>query len=379
MRFVQFMRSFTRNHKSCALGLSILIITTLIPLFPVGCAKIADPQPPELRIPKAADDLSGKQKGAAVVLEVSLPRQNTTGSPVTTLQRVEVYRLAENRVGGKTPEQIPAGQFEKDAELLYSIPETRISDIGLGESLIFEDTFLEMDPSFVYTHAFRYALLFVNTKNQAAGFSNQIVIDPVAVPLPPDDIRIEVHENYIQLNWVVPRENLDGTKPPRISGYNVYREETPDRAPTIPLNPEPLLKPEFRDTHIEFDRTYYYRVSIVGSLLGSGAESALSKYRAVVPKDTFSPQPAENLNALQDGNAVLLLWQPSPSKDVEGYRVYRTEKSGQQTELLLAEGVLQYSFRDTAAVSDVHYVYTVEAIDRYGNRSDGVSAEITLR
>jgi fibronectin type 3 domain-containing protein len=109
------------------------------------------------------------------------------------------------------------------------------------------------------------------------------------------------------------------------------------------------------------------------------AESARSEYTVVVPKDIFPPLPAANLNAVQDGNAVLLLWQPSPSGDVEEYRVYRSRKPEQKAELLRAAGTIQYSFRDTEVVSGVQYTYTVEAIDRYGNKSDGVTAEIALR
>lgn len=350
-----------------------------MPAFVSGCAKIADPQPPEVRVPKAADDLSGKQIGGSVVLEVSLPRLNTTGTPVTTLQRVEAYRLAENRVAGSNPEPIPDDQFERGAGLLYSIPESRFSEIRRGDSLVLEDNFLDTDTSFPYTHAFRYALLFVNTRNQAAGFSNQVVIAPVAIPLPPDDIRIKVHEDFIQLDWAAPQENMDGTKPPKISGYNVYREETPDKVPSSPLNPEPLQKPEFKDTHFQFEKTYYYRVSIVGSLRKPKAESALSESRAIVPKDIYPPLPAANLNAVQDGSAVLLLWQPSPSTDVEAYRVYRTEGSPQQAQLLYSEGIIQYSFRDTTVVPGTRYTYIVEAVDRYSNKSDGVKAEITIR
>ena len=52
-----------------------------------GCAKIADPLPPEILVPKAAVDLTAQQRADHVVLTVSAPKWNTNGTAITTLQR----------------------------------------------------------------------------------------------------------------------------------------------------------------------------------------------------------------------------------------------------------------------------------------------------
>jgi len=365
-------------HNSMHVSLPVIAaILVILPLL-VGCAKIAEPQPPEIRIPKAAVDLSGHQRADSVVLQATLPRQNTTGSPVTTLQRVEVYRLAENPSMATNLKQIPSEQFEQDADPILSIAESRFPDLTKENYLIFEDNLPNMEPSFKYMNAFRYALLFVNDKNQAAGFSNQFVIAPVAIPLPPEGINTKVYEDFIHLRWVEPSENMDGSKPPRISGYNMYRSENPESMSSKPLNSEPLQKPEFKDVHFQFDNTYYYRIRVIGSLGDPLAESALSKGTSVTPRDIFPPQPVGNFNVISDNDAALLLWQPSSSTDIAGYRIARTEKETGAIKQLQTELITAYSYSDGTILSGRTYTYTIESIDRHGNESSSVTSEITI-
>ena len=351
------------------------IIIIAILLGTVGCAKIAEPQPPELHIPKAASDLSGFQRADSVQLHVSMPQQNTNGTPVTTLRQLDIYRLAEDPSRTIDQNQIPSEQFHKEADLILSIPETRFPDFGDADSISIEDDFTGIDQ---YTHAFRYALLFVNDKNQAAGFSNQFVITPVPIPLPPVNITAEVHEDSIYIRWAEPAENMDESKPPRISGYNVYRSEESGAYASNPANPTPLKKPEFKDVHFQFDRTYYYRISVLGSIADPLAESLLSEYLAVTPRDIFPPEPVGNFNVVMDKGAAFLLWKPSPSTDTAGYRISRLEKETGEFHSVQESLVVHYTFRDTNVLSGKTYVYTITAIDTHGNESSSDTAEITV-
>lgn len=354
------------------------LLLVLLVFAAAGCAKIADPRPPVLLVPKAAVDLTVRQRADAVILQVFPPRENTNGSSVTTLQRVEVYRLSDDASSSSNPQQIPPDQFQQRADPILSIPETRLPDFRDGGFLTFKDSFPNTEPSFRYEHAFRYAVLFVNRKNQAAGFSNQVVIAPVAIPLAPAGLEAEVRQDAILLRWEEPTENMDGSKPPRIYGYNIYRASEPDAGTPLPVNPEPLQKTEFKDVHFQFDKTYYYRVSVVGNFRNPSAESALSKELAVTARDVFPPQPAGNFNAVTDNGSVILLWKPSPSTDVSGYRISRTEKETGTSRLLQKDLIVGYSYRDTEVLPGATYAYTITAIDTHGNESSGATAEISV-
>lgn len=53
-----------------------IVVLLFAIVFETGCAKIADPQPPDIRIPKPASDLSVQQLSDYVILSVSKPIQN---------------------------------------------------------------------------------------------------------------------------------------------------------------------------------------------------------------------------------------------------------------------------------------------------------------
>ncbi|MBN2243544.1 MAG: fibronectin type III domain-containing protein [Acidobacteria bacterium] len=344
----------------------------------VGCAKIADPLPPEILIPKAAVDLRAEQRADYALLEVSLPVLNTNGTAVTTLRRVDVYRLSENAPSKSVPEQIPENQFRQKAERILSIREEKLSNYIRRNSLFIEDRFSKR-ASPIYDRVFRYAVLFVNDKNQASGFSNQAVVAPVAIPLPPEKITVEVTETSLNLSWTVPAENTDGTKPARISGYNVYRSEKSEAPPATPVNALPLEKPEFKDVRFQFDRTYFYRVSVLGGPRERLIESRLSDALAITPRDTFPPLPAENFTVIFETDGALLLWNPSPSNDVAGYRLSKRENEAGGWKPLpggLIAGV--YSHRDESIEDGMDCQYAIIAVDAHGNESAPVRAETAI-
>lgn len=354
-------------------------LLTAVLLSISGCAKIADPQPPEILVPKAAVDLTASQHAGTVVLKVSIPLQNTNGSPVRTLQSVAVYRHVSDTSELKHFKPIPEDQFEREAVQILSIPKERIPDYRQADFLVLKDSFSGLEQSLIYTHTFRYAVLFVNNKNLAAGFSNQAVITPVRMPPPPSGLTAEVTESSIHLQWEAPSENIVGSGPDQFAGYNLYRSTEEGQIPTTPINSSPLKRPEFKDVHFHFDRTYYYRVSVIGGSEEVPAESLLSEELAVTPRDVFPPQPAGNFSVLYEDDFNLLLWSPSPSTDVAGYRITRREE-GTTTGQLLQQGLIPgNSYRDINIQPGKKYEYTLTAIDTFGNASSAVQAATTTR
>ncbi len=357
---------------------TLLLLAPLaaIVMAAAGCAKVADPQPPEILVPAPASDLKAIQYSDQVVLTFSAPSLNTNGSAVTTLRDIEIFRLAGSERDSTDP--IPDAELLRRAEKLATISSARMNEYLSGQTLVFHDPLALKDRSEIYARSFRYAVRFINRKNQTAGLSNQVLVAPVPIPLPPAGLKSTMTEHFIGLTWTPPEANLDGSTPPRIVGYNLYRSEDPDHFPSMPLNPSPLLNPEFEDRSFQFDRKYYYVVSIVGSRDHPYAESLPSEPLLVAAQDIFPPGPPGNLNAVLDGGRVILLWSPPPEEDVAGYYVYRKEEQDQAWIQLQKEMSVQLSFRDATAESGKIYDYEVCAVDSHGNKSVPARARIEV-
>lgn len=347
--------------------------------FSAGCAKIGDPQPPEIHIPKPAADLTAHQVSDSIVLAFTKPALNTDGSAATTLASVEVFRLLEDLRQGVPPNPLPEEQFLQSAVRIRSIASPSFPGFLQEESFVVQDKPELPDKSSIYSHAFRYAVLFINRKNQTAGFSNQAFIAPVAIPLPPAGISARVTEDAIRLSWVEPSENMDGSKPPRFVGYDIYKSKDPQTLPSAPVNPNPLPKPEFEDRDFQFDQTYHYAVRIVGSIQNPYPVSLLSDILRVEARDTFPPAPPESFNAIREGSDVVLLWVPPESPDVAGYRIYRQDKQSGSRALLQKDRITALSFRDRQVESEKQYEYSIQAVDAHGNESTPVRTEVDIR
>lgn len=357
---------------------AILLISIQL-LFITACAKVGEPQPPEIRIPKPGVDLAVRQISDHIVLSVSMPVQNTDGSDVSTLHGVEVLRIAEKSKNGENTQPLSQEQFIDRSSRIISIPESRIQDYLQDGSLVIRDMLRFQDRSEIYSYAFRYGVVFVNNKNEAAGLSNQVFIKPIPIPAAPTGLSSEVNEHSIDLRWLEPHENMNGSKPARIAGYKVFRSEDAQKFPATPINTVPLQKPEYTDSDFLFDKTYYYDVSVVGSFQNPYAESNPSAPHMVIPRDTFPPDSPRNFNAVLERGIVILLWMAPESQDVAGYRIFKTEEGTAATQTLQKKLITALSFRDSDVLSNRNYEYSIVAVDGHGNESKAIHTKVEVR
>lgn len=332
----------------------------------LGCARIADPQPPLLRLPAPPTDLVAHQEGMEVVLEITLPERNSDGSPAGTTARAEVFRITET---GPQPHPLPGRDFLDQAVRVLSLPRERFAEVAAGEPLFLRDPIVAAPGGYP---PLRYAVAFVDDRGRAAGLSNQVRVEPVPVPDPPPGLSAEVTESAILLRWEPPLGNMDGSRPARIDGYLVYRSEDPNRFPAVPLGAAPQEGTMFADREFEFDRTYHYVVRALARRGDPAALGAPSPAAAVAARDLFPPLPPENLSALDEGEDVVLFWTPSPSPDVAGYRVLR-RAAGEGFTPVTGGLVLVPTYRDPGAGGG-RYEYAVEAVDARSNASPAARA-----
>jgi hypothetical protein len=363
------------NRRSPSPLLSLLVILAGL-LINADCAKVGEPQPPILVAPKPAADLAARQYGDSIMITVSLPTQNTDGSPVTALHEVEVLRVSATR--GAITAPLQGKDFLARADVILSASGDTLAPFVREKSFGFRDEPPPGQPAVFYSETLDYAVRFTNRKKQTAGLSNQVIISPLALPAPPAGITAKLTQDYVLLTWSAPVSNADGSTPPRAVGYNVYRSEDPKKFPPAPLNPVLLPKPEYEDRSFQFDKTYYYVVSIVGSLQDPYAESSPSQLLQVVTRDTFPPGPPENLNPVAEGATVILLWAAPADPDVAGYRVYRSTEGGKERQALQAVLIQGLSYRDGTVQAGRRYEYFVTAVDARGNESAAARTTVEI-
>ncbi|MGD0309389.1 MAG: fibronectin type III domain-containing protein [Acidobacteriota bacterium] len=356
--------------RSVQTFLAILYLLDLL-----ACAKIGEPQPPQVLVPKPAIDLATRQYGDRILLTVSAPTQNTNGSRLTTLGSVEILRIAGDRQGA-TP--LSEDAFLAQAQSLGSIAAQDLALYRRDGSLAVPDP-APVGPASFYKQGFRYAIRFINRRNQTAGLSNQVYIAPVPIPLAPDKLVSTVTPDSIKITWNEPSANADGSTPARITGYNIYRTEDPKSVPSATVNVALLTKPEFGDRSFEFDKTYYYAVSVVASTANPYAESPPSALQSVTPRDTFPPGIPKSLDAVAENGVVTLLWTAPDDNDVAGYRVYRKEKDATARVLLQTQVVTALSFRDDQVRHGIQYEYSVAAVDTHGNEGPAATVIVEVQ
>jgi hypothetical protein len=351
-----------------------VLTAALCLLFTSSCAKIAEPQPPEVFIPKAATDLAAIQIADSVSLSVSLPDLNADRSKAANLSTVEVFRIIDTAKGMPAP--LTEKEFLARATNILSIPASRFSSYLHNQTLIIKDASPLPNGANPASSLLRYAAIFINKKSQAAGLSNQVSIQLISIPPAPEGIFVEASKNALTLKWQAPSANTDGSIPVRIAGYNVYRSEQPDSVPSLPLNPAPLQLTEFQDRNFDFDKTYFYSVSTIGNIRDPFAESLPSKTVEVKTRDVFPPAPPGDFNAIYENHKVLLLWTPSAASDVAGYRIYRKETDASSFQLLQDTLVTGFSFQDRKIELNKTYEYSIQAVDAHGNESAAVRMEV---
>jgi len=275
-------------------------------------------------------------------------------------------------------------------ELVYTIPS------ALVETYLQNGRFRFVDPvrpdqlsaggsQFVYLVRTRAA------RWKASPDSNTVTLRVFAPPTPVRGLLATITETAVELAWTPPPQLPAGAM---LAGYRVYRVDMgpvsgPDTRPAPPPSTPQLLgpssSPSYRDTSIEFGRSYLYQVSVVAQYEGDSVESALSAPLEVTARDTFPPAPPANLVAVfvpatpQAPAHVELSWSISTEPDWAGYRIYRSDAPDAPGLRLNQDLLLSPTFRDMSPVPGRQYAYRVTSVDRAGNESaSSVSALVEV-
>ncbi len=173
----------------------------------------------------------------------------------------------------------------------------------------------------------------------------------------------------VQLRW---KPNADAD----IFGYRVFRANS--RSEEIAEVTRDILKlPAFADTinvRTLTDSVYYTVIALDKAFNASPYSVLLALKRP----DKVPPAKPLFTVARQDAGAIRLSWEPSHSRDVISYRLYRLSAGKPRALVLLLEKDSLHisSWRDSLLAPGVSYRYLLEVADGSGNSSNVQSGDI---
>ncbi len=354
-------RPCTRDARSCAFHFLIALA-----LFSIGCASPSEPVERKPVVAEKIGDLSAVQAGNDVVLSFTLPTETVDRRALTQPLSLEIYRSIGE----------PGANAAAQLALVATIPSGEVAQYSTEGRVRWVDSLKAADfaglddlASASYSVRTRASVKQDSDPSNVASLRVHPAYEPIA------DLKAEVTRSAIILTWTPPAKTLTGQAPP-VGGYQIYRGATGKEAVAPPLvRIGETSSPTFQDRQFEFGQTYLYSVrSVVGP--GSEAiESADSNLVTLTPRDTFPPAAPTGLVVVlvprQAGTApqLELSWAISPETEVAGYNVYRSEQTGVRGEHLNPELLLTPAFRDMNVEPGHRYLYTVTAVDRFGNES----------
>jgi len=354
----------------------VVASAALFALLSLSCGKKGDILPPLVRIPQKPEDVQAVQRGNAILLSWRNPAAYLDGSPLKGVEKVEVWVLEKEKSG----EGADAGseEMEREGRLAVLIPEEEMADHYLREDR--EKARMQITiplPDSIPTDKQVVIAVRVKAEKRYSGFSDQVVVEPVVLPLPPREVKATLFEDRIALAWNPPLSNTDGSSPPNFQGYNVYRRE--GSAGERRLNRELVKEEKFADREFLFGRAYSYVVRAAATAAAPYLESDDSPPVEIFAGDTFPPSPPQGLVSVGGMEVIAISWEANPEQDVAGYRVWRRKQGGGEFVLLTPDLLVETAYSDRSAEKGILYEYAVTAVDKAGNesrRSGSVSEKI---
>lgn len=350
--------------------------------------------PPLPRGPVAVSDLAVEQEGADAVLTFSYPDRLMNGEPLRDVAAIEIYRATDpspalaprptpargaapaapagDAVPGSTARREAANvrlaeeMFFREAKKIDTLAVSAIAERTRGATVVYRDPLYPLLSAPKPPAALAYAVVTVRRGGERSPLSNIATLAPDVPPGPPTIVAVTPEEGRICIEWLPPQTDLLG-RPAAVGGYRVYRRTLPEEEYAAPLNAEPIAGTVYVDTTAPYGGKHVYtvRATVPGKpkVEGLPAQEVGVDYR-----DVFPPPAPGRLDALPEGNAVRLVWEPVPAADLAGYVVFRAEGDGAPVPLT-EKPVTDTFLTDTTVQPRRRYRYTVIAVDAAGNAS----------
>jgi hypothetical protein len=346
--------------------------------FLAGCGAPGDPVAPSPPIPVAITDLAGHQAGDGAQLTFTMPTKTVRGERLAEPPAIEILR------GNAKPDGSPDANSFK---VVDTIPGAMVAKYEADDYIQFISPVAADETRAHPGEILLYRVRTRASKKRASAESNPVSIRFFPAPERVASIQYKVNETAIDLDWPAVTRTSAGDAI-GVSEYRIYRGQLDPRAhdPAAKdvlhekwISPLALLAPsdapEYRDSQVDFGKTYVYVVRSVTTVAGNPLESSDSDPLVVAPVDTFPPATPQGVVAAVLTNPgaaspeVDLSWSINTEPDLAGYRVYRNEQEKGKGQLVNPDLLLSPAYRDTTIALGHKYWYCVTAVDRSGNES----------
>jgi hypothetical protein len=354
----------------------------------LGCGVPGEPVERKPPIPTAISDLAAIQQGDDVILTFTFPKDSVEGRELKQPPAIEIFRDFEPVPASSAPTSGSAAAA--NLTLLVTIPSAMVDQFDTRRQVRYDDA---LKPEDFTQHPHTQIVYIVRTRTspkKVSSDSNAASLRVAPAPDPIADLKAEITHQGVILTWTPPQKTAVGPAPP-IALYRIFRNDAVRSSP--PSQPIQVLKsqhagvqigdciaPPFRDTQIEFGKTYVYTVRSVAQYPDLQVESLDSLFVDVSPLDTFPPSAPQGLVVVlvpaQGATPAFLdlSWSISAENDIAGYNIYRSEQEGAPGQKQNPALLLTPAFHDMNIVSGNRYFYTVTAVDRVGNESPASTA-----
>lgn len=325
----------------------------MILILIVGCAKKGPPVPWESVVPKRIVDLMATPVDGRLLLEWTVPKENTDRSPLTDLSSFQIIRSEGILIGdecrgcGDKPKMI----YEMKVALSKETKRKRMA-------VLFEDH----EPRKVYV----YQVVSVNKRGYLSSPSNPVTVYWDQWPLPPRKVNVESGDKRVDLQW----ESVEGA-----TGYNVYRRMENEDFPFKPVNRTPLTTRQYSDLNVENEKRYFYSVRAFKRVVKTDVEGKGSLEIGATPTDLNPPGAPIGLVAIPLKDGIELNWRRSQEPDLLGYYLYRREAGETEFRRLIEVPLSKEIYLDRDVVLEHEYEYAVTAVDHSARRNESPFSE----
>lgn len=320
-----------------------------------SCGRKTDPLTPDSPRPEAVADIKAVTRDNIAYLSWRVPAKNIEGKemPPAAIQGFWVYRA-----------EMEPGRKKARYKLLVEISMANPAPAEVRNGMVFWT-----DKNLKYGPVYAYKIRPVSTRGGVGPYSSEARVVPLLSLAPPKNVAAAGGDSSVLLTWDAAATRMDGSRYEGFVGYNVYRGTEQGRYDQTTLNKEPLRTSSYKDTAVVINNTYYYMVRSVDSPAPPWKESVDSAEVSAVPKKLTPPEKPAGLTVVPGVGRIFLTWNENKERDLAGYHVYRSEKSGKEYARLTDIPLSRSTYSDETVKPNITYYYVVTAVDKYGNES----------
>lgn len=313
-----------------------------------------DPRPE----PTEIADIDVRQVGTDIELSWTFPQMLGDGSTQFDFSQLRWIRCYHaNRPAGK-------GKFHRQAEAMRKLKPGELEREGTVFRLRIPFKPGELAGK---RHFFSIQYAYKRHKSPLAPVKEFITGLP---PMPVTGLKAVQEGKTFCIEWIRPKENIQGKPLKSLAGYILYRRVLPSESNAEgmmprPVTSRPLLGEKYEDQDTSTEGKYEYRVA---ALLSPGIESSPSEPVSLDMKDTYPPDTPGDVVVFRARDHLLINWRVVRERDFSHYRIYR-KVDNEEEFTLLADRVEESRYEDRSIKTGHTYAYQVTAVDEKGNES----------